>query len=107
MEPSLVAGLVVIFVIFTYRYILKKTYGAKYPPGPIGLPGLGSMISLSPNPSMTYMNFARKYGSVFSIQMGWRDWIIINDYESAREVRRFFCDGMEIEVGIKTGFYVF
>lgn len=86
MDPALIASLTVIVLVFTYRYILKKTRGAKYPPGPLGLPGVGSMFSLSPNPSKTYIDFARKYGSVFSIQMGWRDWIIINDYESAREV---------------------
>lgn len=55
------------------------------PPGPKGWPFLGSLPSLAKDPVQYLNSLARQYGSVFSMYMGSRLAVVLNDYEAVYE----------------------
>lgn len=64
----------------TYVYRKKR----KYPPGPLGIPLIGSLPSVTINPTQFHSYLARRYGPITYYQYGFRDRIIINDYKVAK-----------------------
>ncbi|OQV15219.1 Cytochrome P450 2J2 [Hypsibius exemplaris] len=54
------------------------------PPGPRGLPFLGYAPFFGPNPQDTFLELGKKYGNVFSLYMGPKLAIVLNDYESIK-----------------------
>nr|XP_039271351.1 cytochrome P450 2C31-like isoform X1 [Styela clava] len=68
------------FILFVYFYHRGKR--TNFPPGPMGLPFVGFAPFLGENPAITYMKLGKKYGSIFSVRIGSKDWIVLNDYKS-------------------------
>ncbi|XP_013412375.1 cytochrome P450 2D17-like [Lingula anatina] len=57
------------------------------PPGPWGLPVVGVLPFLGRDPQLTMMQWAKRYGNVFSVRMGTKTAVILmNGYEAIREV---------------------
>lgn len=55
------------------------------PPGPWGLPVVGSLFSLGKEPHITLMDMAKEYGNVFSINLGGQRVVVLNGFKAVRE----------------------
>ncbi|XP_060079129.1 cytochrome P450 2J6-like [Ylistrum balloti] len=83
---TLLKCLVVFFITFI---LLRKHFSkrAKLPPGPAGLPLIGSVLMLrNETPSELYNRLYRQYGDIFSIRMGSKLFVVINGFKSLHEV---------------------
>jgi len=80
----------VILFIFTspLLYILINNYlfirGKKLPPGPRGLPVVGYIPWLSFEPYKDFIEVGKQYGGLFSVQLGTRLAIVLNDYKTIK-----------------------
>ncbi|XP_014676694.1 PREDICTED: cytochrome P450 2C30-like [Priapulus caudatus] len=72
----------VLVVVLARFYVLKPR---RLPPGPTGWPLLGCLPYLKTKPLRYLSALGEQYGSVFSIYMGGRLAVILNDYEAVRE----------------------
>ncbi|CAJ1060403.1 cytochrome P450 2J2-like [Xyrichtys novacula] len=78
-------------LLFSAVFILTADYirnrrPASYPPGPLALPIVGNMFSVDhkrAHESMTQL--AKKYGDVYSLQMGQVWLVVLNGYEVVKE----------------------
>lgn len=57
----------------------------KSPPGPFGLPVVGSLLHLGDSPHLALSKMAKVYGSVFSIRLGWRKAVVLNSQDVIKE----------------------
>lgn len=51
-----------------------------------GYPLLGNMHQLSCQPQRELKQWARQYGELFEIQLGWENWILVNSAEAIKEI---------------------
>ncbi|KAL6877491.1 hypothetical protein ACP4OV_012706 [Aristida adscensionis] len=58
------------------------------PPGPAGLPLVGSLLSLDPQLHVYFARLAARYGPVFSIRLGSKLGVVVSSPALAREVLR-------------------
>ncbi|XP_051016037.1 cytochrome P450 2D26 [Acomys russatus] len=81
-------------VIFTAIFLLlldlmhrRKFWTARYPPGPVPLPGLGNLLQVDyENMPYSFYKLRQRYGDVFSLQMAWKPVIVINGLKAVREL---------------------
>ncbi|XP_052603447.1 cytochrome P450 2D20-like isoform X2 [Peromyscus californicus insignis] len=81
-------------VIFTAIFLLlvdlmyrRKFWTARYPPGPVPLPGLGNLLQVDfQNMPYSLYKLRQRYGDVFSLQMAWKPVIVVNGLKAVREV---------------------
>ena len=59
------------------------------PPGPIGLPLLGSIPYLQLNAEKTFASWIEKYGPIISVQLGADRTVVLNNIEAIEEVTMF------------------
>ncbi|KAK7797729.1 hypothetical protein U0070_019201, partial [Myodes glareolus] len=91
-------------VLFTAIFLLlvdlmhrHKFWTARYPPGPVPLPGLGNLLQVDFEnmpysvykvremaSSVFLLQLRQRYGDVFSLQMAWKP--VINGLKAVREV---------------------
>lgn len=64
---------------------LAKIWRDGRPPGPFGLPIVGSLLHLGDSPHLALSKMAKVYGSVFSIRLGWRNAIVLNCQDVIKE----------------------
>ncbi|KAM4043862.1 uncharacterized protein ACNLHF_014155 [Anomaloglossus baeobatrachus] len=79
-------------LVLTLLFILnvlkswKKNHKANFPPGPRCWPLIGNLHLLDlKKPHHTYAELAKKYGPVFSIQMGTKKMVVLAGYETVKE----------------------
>ncbi|EMD85182.1 hypothetical protein COCC4DRAFT_66509 [Bipolaris maydis ATCC 48331] len=82
---ALLSLLLVTFVIYT-RYKNKPPPGTKAAPGPTGLPILGNAHQLGQQPHQQITSWAREYGEVYRIRLGWNDWYMICSPDACKEI---------------------
>ncbi|XP_070543694.1 uncharacterized protein [Ptychodera flava] len=76
--------LVALVVWITIRHYQAPC--ANFPPGPWGLPIIGSALMASPTtPYRNWMNLSRKYGDVYSLKLNGEPVVIINGMKATRE----------------------
>ncbi|OCT81360.1 cytochrome P450 2B1 isoform X2 [Xenopus laevis] len=72
-------------------FLLKVFYGGKkdsqnFPPGPKPLPLIGNLHMMNmEKPYLTFMELAKKYGSVFSVQLGTEKVVVLCGADSVRD----------------------
>ncbi|KAJ8356927.1 hypothetical protein SKAU_G00197210 [Synaphobranchus kaupii] len=72
-------------IILIYILNHKKT-NKNFPPGPRPLPLVGNVFILDRSrPFKTLMELKEKYGSVFSIQLGFQKMVVLSGYETVKE----------------------
>ncbi|XP_077968910.1 cytochrome P450 2H2-like [Styela clava] len=69
----------------TYYYMKNRNKRKCLPPGPTGLPLVGYIPFMGNHPPRKYVELAKKYGPVFSVNIGSETYVILNDYESIQE----------------------
>lgn len=86
--------LIIILLVFILILIsIKNTYDAwtrsisqKFPPGPRPLPLIGNLHLLNlKRPHKTFVELSKKYGSIFSIQMGMKKMVVLTGYETVKD----------------------
>ncbi|KAI8656120.1 hypothetical protein NCS55_01266500 [Fusarium keratoplasticum] len=77
------AGLLVLLVACIY---LRGRGRGELPPGPKGIPLLGNAHQLGSKPHRQLQLWASQFGSVFTVRLGWENWVFINDPTSVREI---------------------
>jgi hypothetical protein len=46
-------------------------------PGPKALPIIGNALDLPEYPEKQYMKWAKEYGELFQVQLGWNNWVFV------------------------------
>ena len=74
-------------VVVLYIWWKKTTRDATLPPGPPTVPFLGNLLSVSPETMLDkFQEYRKKYGDVFSLITGSRTLVVVNGYETLREI---------------------
>jgi hypothetical protein len=55
----------------------KIPKGLKAVPGPKPLPVIGNALDLPEYPEKKFMEWAREYGELFQVQLGWNNWVFV------------------------------
>nr|ACL52611.1 unknown [Zea mays] len=76
-----------LLVGFLFIAVARRS-NAGLPPGPTGLPLLGSLPSLDPQLHVYFARLAARYGPIFSIRLGSKLGVVVTSPELAREVLR-------------------
>ncbi|NXC11113.1 CP2K1 protein, partial [Orthonyx spaldingii] len=82
---------IVLVFILAFLSILKtagywNNQRQNFPPGPRPLPIIGNLLLFDlKRPYRTYLQLSKKYGPVFSVQMGNRKIVVISGYETVKE----------------------
>lgn len=76
---AIIAGLLL------YLWMLRKS--SRFPPGPTGLPLVGYTPFISKNAAQTFVKLSKKYGPVFSVNLGSKNFVVIYKYDILYEVR--------------------
>ncbi|XP_071854953.1 cytochrome P450 2U1-like isoform X1 [Apostichopus japonicus] len=79
---AILAGSVALVVL---RYIQARKPVSNYPPGPWGLPFLGSLLQFQTDHQRYFMKLGDKYGGVCSYMFGGKNVVILNGIESIKE----------------------
>ncbi|KAL0923631.1 hypothetical protein M5K25_007696 [Dendrobium thyrsiflorum] len=96
--PNISAGTAIAAALLTLSFIflirLKSKQGKEkqllpLPPGPPGLPILGSLPFLKPNLHQYFSGLAGTYGPVFSIRLGYKLCVVISSPSAAREILKY------------------
>jgi hypothetical protein len=59
--------------------------GYRLVPGPKGLPLIGNTLDVPQSrPEKKFMEWAREFGELYRIQMGWNDWVFVNSDVAAK-----------------------
>ncbi|GAV09789.1 hypothetical protein RvY_19273 [Ramazzottius varieornatus] len=93
--PSLLATVALLYAVY-YWYRHRNIPG-----GPRGVPFIGYAPFFGRNPQDKFLTFKEKYGKMFSIYLGPRLTIVLNDYEAVKEA---FLGQAEIFSGRSPGF---
>ncbi|KAJ8769597.1 hypothetical protein K2173_005200 [Erythroxylum novogranatense] len=83
---SAILALIAVFVFLKAALSIDKNTHTKLPPGPRGLPIIGSFHLLGKNPHRSLHELAQKYGPIMHMRLGLAPTIIISSPEAAELV---------------------
>ncbi|XP_073530131.1 cytochrome P450 2K4-like isoform X3 [Phyllobates terribilis] len=85
--------LLVVHILKSLKLWISEAPSANFPPGPWALPVIGNlhMINMK-RPNETYMKLAKKYGPVYSIQMGTLKMVVLSGYETVKSALVDYAD---------------
>ncbi|XP_072044018.1 cytochrome P450 1A1-like [Amphiura filiformis] len=76
---------VVLLIILASLVYLSIRRPSGMPPGPIGLPIVGNMFSLTDQPHIKFKEMTKKYGNIFAVKMGQRWMVVLNQIDVVRD----------------------
>lgn len=82
---TIVQLMVMVLVLVYVRNHWKISSGDPLPPGPAGLPIVGYLPFLGKEPHKKLAELGKTYGSVFSVRLGGRFAVVLNDYQAIKE----------------------
>ena len=75
----LLPAIVLLVVVLLSRRARKVPQGLRPVPGPKGLPLIGNTLQVPQSrPEKQFMKWAKEYGELFRVQIGWNDWVFVN-----------------------------
>ncbi|XP_048210423.1 cytochrome P450 2D17-like isoform X2 [Perognathus longimembris pacificus] len=81
-----VAMAVAIFLLLVDLMHRRQRWAARYPPGPVPLPGLGTLLHVDfENLPYCFYKLQHRFGDVFSLQLAWKPVVVVNGLEAVRE----------------------
>ncbi|XP_050304879.1 cytochrome P450 18a1 [Anthonomus grandis grandis] len=80
--------LVFIAVLILVRSIQSWMESRSLPPGPYGLPILGSLLKIKGDLHLHYRDLTHKYGSLISTRLGSQLIVVLSDYKTIRDAFR-------------------
>lgn len=81
--PSAVVLLIVLLQKF-YRPTIPKNFQSI--PGPKGWPIFGNTFQITGRPQAQFKQWAKQYGDVFQIRLGYYNWVYVNDPAAVKEI---------------------
>ncbi|XP_056344225.1 cytochrome P450 2K6-like [Oenanthe melanoleuca] len=79
-------SILALFSILKTAGFWSSSRGQNFPPGPRPLPIIGNLLLFDlKRPYRTYLQLSKKYGPVFSVQLGHRKIVVISGYETVKE----------------------
>nr|XP_002730849.1 PREDICTED: steroid 17-alpha-hydroxylase/17,20 lyase-like [Saccoglossus kowalevskii] len=86
LSVSLTYKLIAVVIILLVALMLWSIHRPSgMPPGPRGFPIIGSMLSLTDNLHLDFLQMAKEYGDIFTIKLGSHQVVIVNSYELIKE----------------------
>ncbi|KAM4771237.1 cytochrome P450 2K1-like [Rhinophrynus dorsalis] len=89
---------ILLFIILVL-YLVYELYGSQkgtyqnFPPGPRPFPFIGNIHNINlKKPYKTYAEFTKKYGSVFSVQLGTEKRVVLCGYETVKDALVNYAD---------------
>ncbi|XP_071588519.1 cytochrome P450 2D6 [Heliangelus exortis] len=85
---SNISILAVFLTVFTlvFDFMKRRRKWSHYPPGPVSLPFIGTMLSVDfQNPHISFNQLHKKYGNIFSLQNCWTNVVVLNGYKTVKE----------------------
>ncbi|XP_070575497.1 steroid 17-alpha-hydroxylase/17,20 lyase-like [Ptychodera flava] len=82
-SPTYVLLVIVLMLVIAALWGMHVPAG--FPPGPRGLPLIGSMGDLATDPVFALTDLAKKYGDIYSLKVGRERVIVLNNIELVRE----------------------
>ncbi|KAF2099884.1 putative O-methylsterigmatocystin oxidoreductase [Rhizodiscina lignyota] len=77
---------VLIFRVLKWHQSRQPPKGLRPVPGPKGLPFIGNIHQLKPQPQRQMEAWAKEYGELFQVQLGWNTWVYLCSPESVKEI---------------------
>ncbi|KAF1975719.1 cytochrome P450 76C3 [Bimuria novae-zelandiae CBS 107.79] len=78
--------LVAASVLYYTRTSTRIPKGYKPAPGPKGLPLIGNAHQLRAHPHRQITSWARTYGEIYKIRLGWNDWYMLCSPDAVKEI---------------------
>ncbi|XP_045410718.1 cytochrome P450 2D17-like [Lemur catta] len=80
---ALAAAIFFLLVDLMHR---RPRWAARYPPGPMSMPGLGNLLQVDfQDVPWCFGQLRRRFGDVFSLQLAWTPVVVVNGLEAVRE----------------------
>ncbi|VTJ70417.1 Hypothetical predicted protein [Marmota monax] len=77
---------VAVFLLLVDLMHRRQRWAARYPPGPLPLPGLGNLLQIDfQNMPSSFQKMRFLFGDVFSLQLAWKPVIVLNGLAPVRE----------------------
>ncbi|XP_013405673.1 cytochrome P450 2J2 [Lingula anatina] len=80
---SLIHAVLLTLAVIESWFLIRRV--SRLPPGPRGLPIVGSLPWLAKDSHLVLMNWAKKYGNIFTVNFGSRKVIVLNELETIKE----------------------
>ncbi|KAI3971370.1 hypothetical protein MKX01_008214 [Papaver californicum] len=77
-----------VFIVSGKRFQSRDSGETRFPPGPRGLPLVGSLLSLEPDLHIYFAKLSKIYGPIIKLQLGRMHVIVLNSSSVAKEVLR-------------------
>nr|XP_039247427.1 cytochrome P450 2C42-like isoform X1 [Styela clava] len=81
----MIAGILLGICSLLYLFYLPMTRPKQFPPGPRGIPIVGSVHLIGQHPHISFAKLASKYGDVFSLKAFNKYFVIVNGYQAIKE----------------------
>ena len=78
-------GLIIGWIV--YRWASRRWLNL--PPGPLGLPIIGSIPFLGSHAEKTFFSWSKTYGPVMTVDFARTRFVVLNNYDVIEEVRSF------------------
>uniref|UniRef100_A0A8C6NF04 Uncharacterized protein n=1 Tax=Melopsittacus undulatus TaxID=13146 RepID=A0A8C6NF04_MELUD len=78
----------VFLTVFTllFDFMKRRRKWSRYPPGPVSLPFIGTMLCIDfHNPHHSFKQLRKTFGNIFSLQNCWTNVVVLNGYKTVKE----------------------